>query len=194
VPMYFVKRDGRYIDVAGKSFRDFIDGRLDELPGERATIKDWVDHTSTIFPEVRLKTYLEMRGADAGPWSNLCALPALWTGVFYDDAALAAAWDLCKDWTLEEREQLRADVPKQGLKAVVAGRTVQDVAKDFVAIAKEGLKRRDRLDGGFVDETVYLGMLEQIASSGRTPADVLLEKYHGAWKGDVTRVFEEDAY
>jgi glutamate--cysteine ligase len=194
VPMYFIKRNGRYIDVAGRSFRDFMDGKLAELPGERATMKDWVDHTSTIFPEVRLKTYLEMRGADAGPWNSLCALPALWTGIFYDEAALAAAWDLCKDWTLEEREQLRADVPKQALKAKIAGRTVQDVARDFVAIAKEGLKRRNRLDGGFVDETVYLGTLEEISGSGRTPAEVLLDKYHGAWKGDVTRVFEEDAY
>jgi glutamate--cysteine ligase len=194
VPMYFVKRDGRYIDVAGRSFRDFMDGQLAELPGEKPTLKDWVDHTSTIFPEVRLKTYLEMRGADAGPWGRLCALPALWTGVFYDDDALAAAWDLCKDWTLEEREQLRADVPRQGLAAKVAGRTAQDVAKDFVEIARQGLKRRARLDGGFLDESAYLGTLEEIAATGRTPAQVLLDKFNGPWAGDINRVFEEDAY
>jgi len=194
VPMYFVKRNGLYIDVAGRSFRDFIDGKLPELPGVRATMKDWADHTTTIFPEVRLKSYLEMRGADGGPWSRLCALPALWTGIFYDSAALAAAWDLCKDWTPEEREAVRRDVNRLGLKAVVHGRTVQDVAKDMIAISREGLKRRARLDGSFIDETTYLGELEQIADSGLTPAERLLEKFHGPWAGDISRVFEECAY
>ncbi|HSK40760.1 MAG TPA: glutamate--cysteine ligase, partial [Arenibaculum sp.] len=194
VPMYFAKRNGRYVDLAGRSFRKFMDGKLDELPGERATLKDWTDHATTIFPEVRLKQYLEMRGADSGPWSRICALPALWTGVFYDAPALAAAWDLCKHWTAEDRASLRADAPKLGLKASVAGRSVQDVAKDFVAIAREGLKRRNRLDGGFVDETGYLGELEAVADSGITPAERLLERYHGAWNGDVSRVFEEAAY
>jgi glutamate--cysteine ligase len=194
VPMYFAKRNGRYVDLSGKSFRDFIDGKLAELPGERATMKDWADHMTTIFPEVRLKQYLEMRGADSGPWSRICALPALWTGVFYDSAALAAAWDLCKHWTAEDRAKLRADVPKQGLKAVVAGRTAQDVAKDFIAIAREGLKRRARLDGGFADETGYLGEIEAIAESGVTPAEHLLDLYHGPWKGDVSRAFEALAY
>jgi len=194
VPMYFAKRNGRYLDLAGKSFRDFIDGKLTELSGERATMKDWADHMTTIFPEVRLKQYLEMRGADSGPWSRICALPALWTGVFYDSAALAAAWDLCKHWTAEDRAKLRADVPRQGLKAVVAGRTAQDVAKDFIAIAREGLKRRKRLDGGFADETGYLGEIEAIAESGITPAEHLLDLYHGPWKGDVSRAFEALAY
>jgi glutamate--cysteine ligase len=194
VPMYFVKRGDKYIDVAGRSFRDFIEGKLPELPGEIATMKDWADHTTTAFPEVRLKTYLEMRGADAGPWSRLCALPALWTGVFYDDAALAAAWDLCKDWTIEDREGLRRDVPKLGLKAKVAGRAVQDVAKDFVAIAKSGLKNRAQLNGGFLDETIYMGELEEIADSGITPAERLLALYNGAWKGDISRVFTDCAY
>ena len=157
-------------------------------------MKDWADHTTTAFPEVRLKTYLEMRGADAGPWSSLCALPALWTGVFYDDAALAAAWDLCKDWTIEDREGLRRDVPRLGLKAKVAGRTVQDVAKDFVAIARSGLKNRAQLNGGFLDETIYLGGLEQIADSGITPAERLLSLYEGEWKGDIGRVFTDCAY
>jgi glutamate--cysteine ligase len=194
VPMYFAKRDGRYVDLAGRSFRDFMDGKLDELPGQRATMKDWADHATTIFPEVRLKQYLEMRGADSGPWSRICALPALWTGVFYDAPSLAAAWDLCKHWTAEDRAKLRADVPKLGLKATVAGRSVQDIARDFIAIAREGLKRRNRLDGGFIDETGYLGEVEAIADSGITPAERLLERYHGPWKGDVSRVFEEMAY
>ena len=194
VPMYFAKRDGRYIDLAGRSFRDFMDGKLAELPGERPTIKDWADHTTTIFPEVRLKQYLEMRGADSGPWSRLCALPALWMGIFYDGAALAAAWDLCKDWKIEDHERLRADVARVGLKAEIAGRTVQDVAKDMLAIAKEGLKRRNRLSGGLVDESGYLGELEEIAASGITPAERLLELYNGPWAGDAGKVFEAFAY
>jgi glutamate--cysteine ligase len=194
VPMYFAKRNGRYIDLSGKSFAAFMEGRLAEMPGQRATMGDFADHMTTIFPEVRLKQYLEMRGADSGPWSRICALPALWAGLFYDAAALAAAWDLCKDWTAEDRHKLRNDVPRLGLKAVVAGRTAQDVARDLIAIAREGLKRRNRLDGGFVDETGYLGEIEIIADSGITPAERLLELYHGPWKGDVHRVFEEMAY
>ena len=194
VPMYFVKRDGRYIDVAGRSFRDFMEGKLPELPGERPTLKDWADHTTTIFPEVRLKQYLEMRGADSGPWSRLCALPALWMGVLYDSASLAAAWDLAKDWDISDHERLRADVARLGLKAQVGGRTVQGVAKDMLAIAREGLKRRNRLSGGLVDESGYLGELHEIAESGITPAERLLELYNGPWAGDAAKVFEAFAY
>jgi glutamate--cysteine ligase len=194
VPMYFVKRDGRYVDVAGRSFRAFMAGELPELPGERPTMKDWVDHLSTLFPEVRLKTYLEMRGADSGPLGRLNALPALWAGILYDDAAQAAAWDLCKGWTPEERAHLRLDVARHGLKAEVGGRTVRDVAVDMVAIAKEGLRSRARREGALADETGYLRELEEIADSGVTPAERLLELYHGPWKGDVRPVFEEVAY
>ncbi len=194
VPMYFAKRKGLYIDLAGQSFEKFIDGKLDDMPGQRATMKDWADHTTTIFPEVRLKSYLEMRGADAGPWSRLCALPALWTGIFYDEAALAAAWDLCKHWTPEDREGLRRDVPRLGLKAQVAGRSARDVAVDMVAIARQGLKNRAEFDGSFIDETTYLGELEAIADSGLTPAERLLEKFHGEWQGDISRVFTDCAY
>jgi glutamate--cysteine ligase len=194
VPMYFVKREGRYIDVSGRSFREFMEGRLPELPGERPTLKDWADHTTTLFPEVRLKKYLEMRGADSGPWSRLCALPALWMGVLYDGAALAAAWDLCKDWRVEDHERLRADVARRGLKAEVGGRLVQDVAKDMIALAKAGLRRRKRLSGGLVDESGYLSELEHIAETGVTPAERLLELYETRWAGDVSRVFEDFAY
>ena len=194
VPMYFVKREGRYIDLAGRSFREFMDGRLADLPGQRPTLKDWADHTTTIFPEVRLKQYLEMRGADSGPWSRLCALPALWMGIFYDSAALAAAWDLCKDWKIEDHERLRADVARLGLKAQIAGRTVQDLAQDMLAIAREGLKRRNRLSGGLVDETGYLAELEEIAASGVTPAERLLDLYNGPWAGDAGKVFDSFAY
>jgi glutamate--cysteine ligase len=194
VPMYFVKREGCYIDVAGRSFRDFIKGELPELPGEKPTLKDWADHTTTLFPEVRLKQYLEMRGADSGPWSRLCALPALWMGVLYDSAALAAAWDLCKDWDIADHERLREDVARLGLKAEVAGRSVQSVAKDMLAIAREGLKRRNRLSGGLVDESGYLSELDEIAASGITPAERLLELYNGPWAGDASKAFEAFAY
>ncbi|CAN5878894.1 glutamate--cysteine ligase [soil metagenome] len=194
VPMYFAKRDGKYIDLAGKSFVKFMAGELPEMPGQRPSIKDWADHTTTLFPEVRLKQYLEMRGADAGPWSRLCALPALWTGIFYDQAALAAAWDLCKDWSVDDHERLRADVARIGLKAQVNGRSVQDVAKDMVAIARAGLKSRNRLNGGMIDETGYLTELEEIADSGVTPAERLLELYNGPWAGDASKVFEAFAY
>lgn len=194
VPMYFVKRDGEYIDVAGRSFRDFMEGKLPELPGMKPTLKDWADHTTTIFPEVRLKQYLEMRGADSGPWSRLCALPALWMGVLYDSAALAAAWDLCKGWDIEDHERLRADVARIGLRAEVAGRSVQDIARDMLNIAGAGLKARNRLSGGLVDESGYLTELVEIAESGITPAERLLELYNGPWQGDAGRAFEAFAY
>ena len=194
VPMYFAKRDGRYLDLSGRSFRAFMRGELSELPGERPTLMDWQDHLTTIFPEVRLKTYMEMRGADAGPWSQICALPALWTGILYDDAALTSAWDLCKGWSSEDRVKLRADAARVGLKTEVVGRPLQAVARDLIAIARGGLKRRERLSGGMVDETGYLRELEEIAETGITPAERLLERYHGPWGGDVRRVFDEFAY
>jgi glutamate--cysteine ligase len=188
VPMYFVKRNDTYIDVAGRSFADFIEGKLPELPGERATMKDWTDHVTTIFPEVRLKSYLEMRGADSGPLPMLAALPALWTGVLYDDAATAAAWDLCKTWTRDQRVQLRADAARLALQGEVAGRGVRDVAADLVAIARQGLQARG------LGEEAYLAPLEAIADSGVTQADRWLEKFHGPWGGDIAPIFEEAAY
>ena len=194
VPMYFAKRDDRYIDLSGRSFRKFVAGELDELPGERATMKDWSDHTTTLFPEVRLKTYLEMRGADCGPLSRLSALPALWAGLLYDDAALNAAWDLCKGWSRADRHRLRGDAARLGLKAEVAGRTVKAVAQDMLAIAREGLRRRRREREGLADETSYLSTLDEIAESGVTPAERLLELYHGPWRGEVRNVFDEAAY
>lgn len=193
VPMYFAKREG-YVDLSGRSFEQFMRGELAELPGSRPTLKDWADHLTTAFPEVRLKRYLEMRGADGGPWGRICALQALWTGVLYDDAALASAWDLCKHWTQEDRAGLIRNVPRLGLKATVAGRTVQDVAKDMVAIARHGLKRRAVFSGGLVDESGYLSEIEDVAETGITPAERLLERYHGAWKGDVSKVYDEFAY
>ena len=194
VPMYFAKRGGHYIDLSGRSFRKFMDGRLDDMPGELATLKDWNDHLTTLFPEVRLKAYLEMRGADGGPWSRICALQALWAGVLYDAPSLAAAWDLVKDWEIADHERLRRDVTRLGLKAEVGGRTVRDIAVDVVAIAKQGLKNRARFSGGMVDERGYLSELEDIADSGVTPAERLLELYNGEWQGDLTRLYRDFAY
>jgi glutamate--cysteine ligase len=194
VPMYFVKRSGRYVDVSGRSFKAFMDGALSELPGERPKLKDWADHLTTIFPEVRLKQYLEMRGADAGPWGRICALPAFWTGVLYDKDALAAAWDLCKGWTREDRIALRAASGKTGLKGQIAGRPIREVAQALVDIARHGLRRRARFSGGLIDETGYLSELEDIAESGITPAERLLEAFHGRWGGDLAKLYSEYAY
>lgn len=193
-PMYFAKRDGKYVDASGQSFRDFQAGKLPALPGQYPTIKDWNDHLTTLFPEVRLKAYLEMRGADGGPWSRICALPALWAGVLYDAPSLAAAWDLCKDWDIADHERLRRDVTRLGLKAEVAGRSVRDIAVDLVAIARQGLKSRAKFSGGMVDERGYLAELEDIADSGVTPAERLLDLYHGPWQGDVKRIYADFAY
>jgi glutamate--cysteine ligase len=194
VPMYFVKRGDDYVDVAGQSFRDLLAGKLPSLAGERATISDWANHLSTIFPEVRLKRYLEMRGADGGPWRRLPALPALWTGIYYDDISLDAAWDLVKDWSAAERQALRDDVPKLGFAAAIRNRSVLDIAKDCLALARAGLARRGRRDPSGHDETRYLDPLDIIVANGRTPAEALLEKFHGPWRGSVDPVFAEYAY
>jgi len=194
VPMYFAKRGERYVDLSGQSFRAFVDGKLDALPGDRATARDWADHLTTLFPEVRLKQYLEMRGADGGPWSRICALPALWAGIFYDAPSLAAAWDLCKDWQIEDHERLRREVTRLGLRAEIGGRSLRDVAVDMVAIARQGLKSRARFSGGMVDERGYLSELEDTADSGITPAERLLDLYHGPWAGDVRRLYSDHAY
>jgi glutamate--cysteine ligase len=194
VPMYFVYRDGRYIDASGQSFRDFLAGRLPALPGEIPTITDWVDHSTTAFPEVRLKTFLEMRGADGGPWRRLCALPALWVGLLYDQTALDAAHDLVADWTTAEREAMRAEIPRLGLEARIRSRTVRDVALEVLDFAREGLHRRARRSQGGEDETHFLDTLFSIAGSGRTPAAEMLEDFNTRWRGDIDEVYEEYAY
>ncbi|NJR78171.1 glutamate--cysteine ligase [Sphingomonas corticis] len=195
VPMYFVYREGRYIDAAGLSFRDFLRGELSVLPGEKPTLDDWNDHLSTAFPEVRLKTFLEMRGADGGPWNRICALPALWVGLLYDDAALDAAWDLVKHWTLEERQALRDAVPRLGLTAPVpGGGTLRDVAAPALDIAHRGLAARARHNASGDDETGFLDPLHEIVRTGKVPAQRLLDRYHGAWNGDVSRVYAEESF
>src|SRR6187431_1941296 len=194
VPMYFVKRGDSYIDVAGSSFRAFFEGRNNSLPGERPTISDWANHLSTIFPEVRLKRYLEMRGADGGPWRRLPSLSALWVGLLYDDDVLEACWDLVKSWTAEERQRLRDEVPKLGFKAQVRNRDVLSLADELVRLCSQGLGRRKRFDRNGRDETRYLRPLEESIARGITPAEELLERFHGEWGGSVDPIFEEYAY
>ncbi|MEF3365721.1 glutamate--cysteine ligase [Methylocystis sp. 9N] len=191
VPMYFVKRGDVYHDVAGASFRDLLEGRLPQLPGERATMSDWANHLSTIFPEVRLKNYLEMRGADAGPRAHLTALPALFAGLFYDSAALDQARQLTKNWSAEERETLRDEVPRLALAAMIGDRNLRDIGRDVLALAKEGLRRRARLNAEGEDETVYLTPLEVIVEEGRSLAERRLDAYHGAWGRSVEPAFTE---
>jgi glutamate--cysteine ligase len=195
VPMYFVYRDGRYIDAAGLSFRDFLDGRLEALPGEKPRVSDWVDHLSTAFPEVRLKSFLEMRGADGGPWSRICALPALWVGLLYDQGALDAAWDEVRHWSLDERQRLRDEVPERGLAArTPSGESLQELGRRVLDIADAGLKARGKLNSIGENESGFLDPLREIVGRGKTPAEVLLDRYHGEWGGDVSPVYDEMSF
>jgi len=196
VPMYFVYRDGRYIDALGQSFRDFLRGELPALPGEVPTLSDWADHLTTIFPEARIKRFIEMRGADGGPWRRLCALPAFWVGLLYDEGALDAAWDIAKGWDAETREALRVAASVEGLHAKVGSIAMADLARETVAIAEAGLRARARPGaGGLVpDETHFLSALKDSVESGEVPADELIRRYETDWAGDVTRVFAEYSY
>ena len=192
VPMYFVYRDGKYIDAAGLSFRDFLKGKLSVLPGELPTMEDWNDHLSTAFPEVRLKSFLEMRGADGGPWNRICALPAFWVGLLYDQGALDAAWDLVKGWSMEGREMLRSSVPKLALDAPLpGGGRLDDIAGKVLDISHAGLAARARTDAGGSNETGFLDPLREIVRSGKVPAQLLLDRYNGAWGGDVSPIYDE---
>ncbi|WP_020181206.1 glutamate--cysteine ligase [Methylopila sp. M107] len=194
VPMYFVKRGETYHDVAGASFRDLMAGKLPQLPGETPALSDWTNHLSTIFPEVRLKRFLEMRGADGGPTSRICAMPAFWVGIYYDSASLDGAWELVKGWTAEERQALRDAVPGEGLRATIAGRSVLDVARDALKLAEDGLKRRKRLNWIGEDETVHLRPLMRVVEEERSLAEGLLAKFEGEWAGEIDPVFAEMAY
>jgi len=196
VPMYFVYREGRYVNALGQSFRDFLNGALPALPGEKPTLSDWADHLTTIFPEARIKKYMEMRGADGGPWRRLCALPALWVGLLYDQGALDAAWDLCRGWSAEEREALRVDASVRGLRAGIAGRSMHDLAREVLAIAQGGLAARARSGSGglLADETHFLNALHESIETGKTPADELLEHFEGDWGGDLSRIYAQYSY
>ncbi|WP_371155113.1 glutamate--cysteine ligase [Jannaschia sp. 2305UL9-9] len=196
VPMYFVYRDGKYVDALGQSFRDFMRGELPALPGEVPTLSDWADHLTTLFPEARIKKYMEMRGADGGPWRRLCALPAFWVGLLYDDTALDAAWDLARGWDQETREELRVAASVDGLQARVGDIRMHDLARELVDIAHAGLKSRAMPGaGGMIpDETHFLNALRESVETGQAPADELLAKYHGDWNGDLTRIYGEYSY
>lgn len=194
VPMYFVMRDGKYLNTAGESFRKFLDGKLPQLPGEKPVAKDWADHITTIFPEVRLKQYLEMRGTDSGPWRRLCALPAMWTGVLYEDGSLDEAWDLVKSWTAAERQAVRDAVPREGLRAMIRGRTVQDIARDMLKLSRSGLEQRNQQGCKGKTEASFLDVLDETVATGKTAAENLLDLYHGAWNGNIERVFRDFAY
>ncbi len=196
VPMYFVYRNGQYINALGQSFRDFLNGELPALPGETPTLSDWADHLTTLFPEARIKKFIEMRGADGGPWRRLCALPAFWVGLTYDQTALDAAWDLVKGWDAPTREALRVAAADQGLQAKVDGIDMHELAREVVAISESGLKARGRKGaGGMVpDETHFLNALKESVESGKVPADELLEHYNGDWNGDLGRIYSEYSY
>jgi glutamate--cysteine ligase len=195
VPMYFAYRDGRYIDAAGLSFRDFLEGKLSVLPSEKPTLDDWNDHLSTAFPEVRLKTFLEMRGADGGPWGRICALPALWVGLLYDETALDAAWEVVKDWSMEEREALRNAVPKLALDAPIpGGGKLKDIAGEVLDIAANGLSARARLNSSGDNETGFLEPLREIVRTGKVPAQMLLDRYANEWDGNVCKIYRETRF
>lgn len=194
VPMYFVYRGGRYIDASGQSFRDFLDGRLPALPGEKPLFSDWQDHLTTAFPEVRLKRFLEMRGADSGSWERLCALPAFWVGLLYDTTSLDAAWELVKDWDAETRERIRNESPRIGFDVITPAGNLRDLARRVLALATDGLARRRRLHSSGRDETHFIDGLWEIVESGKTPAQRKLDAYHGDWKGQLEPLFDRCAY
>ena len=196
VPMYFVYRDGEYIDALGQSFRDFLRGELPALPGEKPLMSDWADHLTTLFPEARVKKFIEMRGADGGPWRRLCALPAFWVGLTYDQGALDAAWDLVKDWDAETREALRVAASVGGLAAEAGGVKMHDLAREVLAISESGLVARGRAgSGGLVpDETHFLNALRESVESGKVPADELVEQFEGDWGGDLSRIYAAHSY
>ena len=194
VPMYFVKRDNKYIDCSGSSFKDFMSGKLKELPNIIPTLSDWEDHLSTIFTEVRLKQFIEVRGADAGNWRRTCALPAFWVGLLYDDLALSKASDLCKKWSYEMVEKLSYDVAKDGLKAKINGDIVYEIASELVNYSKQGLNRRNITDGGTFNETHFLKVLEETINTKMTPAEQLLKDYSNVWEGNITNLVREMSY
>jgi len=196
VPMYFVYRDGKYIDALGQSFRDFLNGKLPALPGEMPTLSDWADHLTTLFPEARIKKYMEMRGADGGPWRRLCALPAFWVGLMYDHGALDAAWDVCKDWDAETRENWRVMASVGGLHSEVGGRNMRDLAAEVLEISAAGLKARGcaGADGLVPDEGHFLNALQETIADNRSPSDELLAKFNGEWQGDLGRIYDEFSY
>ena len=196
VPMYFVYRDGKYIDALGQSFRDFLDGKLPALPGERPKISDWADHLTTVFPEARVKQFIEMRGADGGPWRKLCALPAFWVGLMYDQNSLDSAWDICKNWDANTREEMRVAASEEGIAANTNGISLLDLARELIDISRAGLKNRARPgNGGLVpDECHFLNAIEEVIETGKSPACELIDKYNNEWQKDLKNAYRDCAY
>lgn len=194
VPMYFVFRDGRYIDASGQSFRDFMAGRLPALPGERPAMSDWADHLTTIFPDVRIKRFIEMRGADGGPWRRICALPAFWVGLLYDADSLDAALAVAEHWRPEDRRRFRLEAARVGLRAEINGRSMRDIAAELLTIARRGLEARARAQGLVETESHFLNDLEQVVESGETAADELLRKFRTDWNGQVAPLYDEYSF
>ena len=190
VPMYFVVRNGEFINTLGMNFRDFLNGELPALPGEKPTAEDWENHLTVLFPEARVKRFIEMRGADSGPWPSLCALPAFWVGLLYDAQTQSQLVDYIADWTQVERDALRLGAPQTGLQTPFRGGTLLDMAREIVPMAAQGLKNRGRGDGTGADESLFLAYLEEITESGKSSAEKLLDSYHGAWGGDIQKAYE----
>jgi len=195
VPMYFIIRGGVYHDMTHMTFRQFMDGAArNEVPDGLATMGDWANHLSTLFPDVRLKRFLEMRGADGGPWRRICALPAFWVGLLYDDEALAAAEAMTRDWTFEEVNAMRNSVPVEGISTVFRNQTLREIARETLAISRAGLKRRNRTNRDGFDETHFLSTLDEVVARGTTSAEEMLSAYHTRWGGSIEPVFMEYAY
>jgi len=195
VPMYFLIREGRYFDCTHVTFRQFMGGALkDSVPEGLPTMGDWANHLSTLFPDVRMKRFLEMRGADGGPWRRICALPAFWVGLLYDDEALGQADALTRDWTLEEVEAMRNTAPAQGLDTGFRNRKLNDVAREILEISRLGLANRNRLNKEGFDETGFLAPLEEAVARGTTSAQEMLRAFNTRWGGSIEPVFLEYAY
>jgi len=193
--MYFVVRDGRYHDCTHITFRQAMAGALKgEIADWQVNMGDWTNHLSTLFPDVRLKRFLEMRGADGGPWRRICALPAFWVGLLYDSAALDDAETLTKDWTFEEVQALRDAVPVQGMDATFRGRSLWDLGREVVDISRLGLARRDRLNSSGQNESIFLAPLDEMIAKKSTLADDMLSLWKGRWAGDIDNVFEDYQY
>jgi glutamate--cysteine ligase len=195
VPMYFVIRDGRYHDMTHMTFRQFMSGSAhNQMPDGVPTIGDWANHLSTLFPDVRLKRFLEMRGADGGPWRRICALPAFWVGLLYDEEALDAAEQFTADWSFEEVRDMRAAVPKGGISTEFRSTDLRSIAREALKISRLGLKNRDRKNRDGYDETGFLSTLDEVVARGTTSAEEMLNAYHTRWGGSIEPVFLEYAY
>ena len=191
VPMYFIHRDGNYIDVAGCSFKDFLNGNLKQLPGEKPNLIDWENHLTTIFPEVRLKSFLEMRGADGGRFESVCALSSFWVGLLYDSTSLDSSWAIVKNFNTDQLQELRIKVAKNGLNSSVEGIDLKTLTRKILNLSSDGLRRRDILNANGENESIYLDPLEKILSTGKSPSDELIERFSKNWDKNLVNMYKE---